>query len=103
MTESAWVGLATLVVLAVVLAIFVVGIARKARGARREGLDFGLGFSLFVVAWIIDEAVDLASPAEWNDLNEFVHMMLMVAFAAWVNFRFVWALRQANTDQGGAP
>lgn len=99
MSESEFVGLATLAVLGAVLALFVYGIARRSRGSRPEGLDFGWGFSLFVVAWIIDEAVDLVSPPEWNELNEFVHMLLMVAFAGWLNVRLVWALRQARHEE----
>ncbi len=87
-----WITIGSLVA---ALAVFVLRLTRRPR--RRPGaVDFGAGFSAFVAGWIATELLAMFAPADWLGAEEILHFAVLGLFAAWMNVRFRWALRQAR-------
>lgn len=63
---------------------------------RGQGTDFGVAFSVFLSAWIATELISIFAPATWSDADEILHFAVLLAFAAWTNVRWRWALRRGR-------
>ncbi len=82
-------------ILAISLGIFAARLLGDLRHGRRLGGDFGVAFSAFLTAWIATELIAIFAPEEWLGADQVLHLTVLVAFAAWVNLRWRWALRRA--------
>lgn len=87
--------LTVLLLLGLALGVFLVRLGVDVR--RREPVaDFGAAFAAFLAAWVGLELVEAFAPVSWAGAEEVAHFGLLAAFAAWMNLRWRWALRQAQ-------
>lgn len=82
--------------LVLALAVFLLRLSVRGRKLKGRGMDFGAPFSGFVAGWIATELMAIFAPAEWTQVNEFLHFGVLALFAIWMNARWRWALRNAE-------
>lgn len=86
---------AVVILLATSLVIFLVRLVLTVGRKRRAAIEFGIGFSIFLVLWMGSELLPLA-PRAFPEAEEIIHFSIMAGFAAWMNLRWRWALRAAQ-------
>lgn len=86
----------TIASLAATLAIFLLQLAGRGRRGRRQTVDFGTAFSAFVAGWMVTELLEALAPSGWTEVNQIAHFAVLALFAAWMNARWRWAIRQAG-------
>lgn len=86
----------TITSLAATLAIFTLHLVGRKRSPRKESVDFGMAFSVFIAGWMVTELLEALAPAGWGDATGILHFSVLAAFAVWMNARWRWALRRAR-------
>lgn len=82
--------------LAASLAIFVLRLALTVGQKRKMAIEFGTGFSIFLVLWMGSELLPFFLPNALAEVEEILHFAVMAGFAVWMNLRWRWALRAAE-------
>ncbi|MFQ5919889.1 MAG: hypothetical protein ACE5I4_07595 [Thermoplasmata archaeon] len=97
MTAVSEVLTATVVILLVAsIAIFLARLVLTAGGKRRATIEFGVGFTVFLVLWLGSELLSLLAPNVFGEVEEIIHFSVMAGFAVWMNLRWRWALGAAQ-------
>ncbi|MEE9593146.1 MAG: hypothetical protein V3W28_06175 [Thermoplasmata archaeon] len=97
MTAVSDVLTATVVVLlATSLVIFLARLVLTVGRRRRTTIEFGVGFSIFLVLWMGSELLPFFVPNAVVEVEEIIHFSVMAGFAVWMNLRWRWALRAAQ-------
>lgn len=87
---------AVVVLLAASLAIFLLRLGLTVGRKREMAIEFGTGFSIFLVLWMGSELLPFFLPDALAEAEEILHFAVMAGFAIWVNLRWRWALRAAE-------
>lgn len=98
MAIEATLELATVIILACVVAVFLYSLATPRRRREDRVLDFGTAFSIFIVGWVATEILEIALPAEWSGAADALHLGVAVGFSVWIIVRWRWALRLARVS-----
>ncbi len=88
--------LATVVLLACVLGVFLYSLATPRRKRKDRVVDFGTAFSVFITGWVAAEILAIALPSEWSGASDALHLGVALGFAIWINVRWRWSLRLAR-------
>lgn len=84
------------VLLATSIVIFLARLVLTVGRRRRATIEFGVGFSIFLVLWMGSEMLSVLAPSAFGEVEEIIHFSVMAGFAVWMNLRWRWALGAAQ-------